>query len=78
MVNENGEIISAQSILLFWAVAVNKTAIQRGEAVRDDGTGELADELSLAWEKEWLRVMEEVNQGINRSSMNFHYVSGRR
>lgn len=37
--NQKGEIIGAQSIMLLWSIAVNKTALKAGEAVRDDGTG---------------------------------------
>lgn len=64
--------------MVFWSVAVNKTAIHVGEGVKDDGTGEIADEISLEWEKKWLEAMKEIQDNVNKDEMDFYYVTGRR
>jgi hypothetical protein len=77
--DENGRIIQATSILVVWSIAVNKTALHMGEAVRDDGTGELVDDTSLNWELEWIKVMEELNEQFKTDEqVGFYYASGRR
>jgi len=77
--NDKGQIIKATSIIVVWSVAVNKTALRLGQAVRDDGTGELADETSLGWELEFIKLMEEFEQLYkNENNFGFYYASGRR
>jgi len=77
--NEKGEIVKAQAIIILWSIATNKTAISSGQAVRDDGTGELADEVSLKWEAEWMKLMEEIQGTLGKDSqVQLHYGTGKR
>jgi len=66
--NEKGEIIKAGSLVLRWSVGINQTVLERGKA-GSDGTGEVADESCLEWEREWTLLMKNISaempKGIN-------------
>lgn len=45
--NEQGDVISAGSILLRWALGINKTVLDSG--LVSDRTGDIADADTLEW-----------------------------
>jgi hypothetical protein len=61
--NEKGEIIKAQSLVLRWSVGINQTILERGKA-SSDGTGEVADEACLEWEKKWTLLMKNISAAM--------------
>lgn len=75
--NSLGQIVRAQSIALKWFVAINQTEVRAGRAVPDMGTGEVADEIGLAWETEFIGLMENFTKSLP-DGMNLYFATGRR
>lgn len=76
MKNDKGEIISAGSIVMRWAVAVNQSVIQGGKA-SSDGTGEVVDATCLEWEKQWTELMKNVSKSLPQG-INIYFHNSRR
>lgn len=60
--DSQGRVIKAQSIELKWFLKVNQEEIRKGNGVVDESTGEVADKITLQWEAEFMRVLENISQ----------------
>ncbi|CAL8112733.1 unnamed protein product [Orchesella dallaii] len=74
--NSLGQIIKAESIALKWFVAINQSEVRAGRAVPDMGTGEVADETGLAWETEFIYLMDRITKKMP-DGINLYFATGR-
>lgn len=75
--NSLGQITKAQSIALKWFVAINQTEVKAGRSVPDMGTGEVADATGLAWETEFINLMDNIMRHIPDGT-KLYFATGRR
>lgn len=49
--NESGHIISAKALMIRWFASLNRTAMDNGEVITDEGTGQAVDIYNFLWEE---------------------------
>lgn len=72
-----GDIVKAQSLTLKWHVAINQSEVRAGRSVPDLGTGEVADKTGLAWESEFITLMENITKHLP-GGVKLYFATGRR
>ncbi|ODN02586.1 Patched domain-containing protein 3, partial [Orchesella cincta] len=50
--NESGYIIGAEAVMIRWFARLNRTAMNLGDVLNDEGTGQAVDKYNFMWEKE--------------------------
>ncbi|CAL8090383.1 unnamed protein product [Orchesella dallaii] len=50
--NESGYIVGAQAVMIRWFARLNRTAMNLGDVLNDEGTGQAVDKYNFMWEKE--------------------------
>nr|XP_045607427.1 patched domain-containing protein 3-like isoform X2 [Procambarus clarkii] len=52
--DEAGRVVGARAAMHMWVTVVNQTALDQGNIVVDQGSGELVDTAGFTWEKAWV------------------------
>lgn len=73
--DENGDIISANSVLLSWYTQVNMSAVDLNEVGNLVGTEDWVSVPLALWEAKFLELMESVSQ--NSTNFKVYYEAGR-
>lgn len=60
-----------------WFVAINQSEVRAGRSVPDLGTGEVADVTGLAWELEFINLMEQLSNNMP-DGRKLYFATGRR
>ncbi|KAM3967251.1 LOW QUALITY PROTEIN: patched domain-containing protein 3-like [Aphomia sociella] len=73
--DENGDIVSAKSVMLTWYTVVNMSAVDMNEVGNLVGTEQWVSKPLAMWESEFLELMQNLSQKL--TDFHLYYESGR-
>lgn len=76
--NSTGHIVSATGLLSHWMLYVNFSNINHDKIGNAAGTEDWASEEALAWENEFLIVMNSLKDDLSDVETEIYYSAGRR
>nr|XP_053651755.1 patched domain-containing protein 3-like [Cherax quadricarinatus] len=61
--DETGRMVGAKAAMHMWVSQVNQSALDLGNSVVDQGTGELVDKAGFDWEKAWVdTILNDISR----------------